>query len=191
MSPTRTQRRQRAPAGKGFLARRFARDRGASTAIEFSLLIIPFALLVFAILESCISFAAQQVMANVADDVARLYRTGQLRADDMNREELEEYICDRMNILVSDACPTNLTIDFRQYDSFAEAAEQETRIEGGELVTSEFGFNPGPATSRNMLRVYYEWPVMTDILKRSMSTLNGGKTLHFASVTWQNEPYEE
>jgi hypothetical protein len=54
-----------------------------STAIEFTMLAIPFSMLVFAVLESCISFAAQQVMANAADDVARQFRTGQIKAKDL------------------------------------------------------------------------------------------------------------
>ena len=43
---------------RGILSR-FARDRSGATAIEFTVLAIPFAALVFAILESCISFAGQ------------------------------------------------------------------------------------------------------------------------------------
>ena len=42
-----------------------------------------------------------------------------------------------------------------------------------------------------MLRVFYRWPVMTDFMSKSMSNLKGGKTLHFASVTWQNEPFDD
>ena len=49
----------------------------------------------------------------------------------------------------------------------------------------------GGAESKNVLRVYYRWPVMTDMMRLSMSTINGGKVLHFATVTWQNEPYAE
>ena len=28
-------------------------------------------------------------------------------------------------------------------------------------------------------------------MRKSMANLPDGKTLHFASVTWQNEPYED
>ena len=55
---------------------RFCRDRDGSTVIEFGMLALPFLLLLFAILETCISFAAQQLMANATDDVARQIRTG-------------------------------------------------------------------------------------------------------------------
>jgi len=41
-----------------------------------------------------------------------------------------------------------------------------------------------------MLRVFYKWPVMTDLMAKSMANLSGGRTLHFASVTWQNEPFD-
>ena len=46
--------------------RRFAGNRKGVVAIEFAALAIPFSLLVFAILESCISFAAQQVLSAAA-----------------------------------------------------------------------------------------------------------------------------
>ena len=32
---------------------------------------------------------------------------------------------------------------------------------------------------------------MTDLLRKQMSTLKGGKTLHFATATWRNEPFDD
>ena len=60
------------------LASRFRRDRKGSVAIEFAVLALPFSLLVFAILESGISYAGGQVLANATDDVARQIRVGNL-----------------------------------------------------------------------------------------------------------------
>ncbi len=54
-----------------------------------------------------------------------------------------------------------------------------------------FKFEPGPSQSKNILRVYYRWPVITDIMRGWMSTLNDGKALHFATATWQNEPFPD
>jgi hypothetical protein len=42
-----------------------------------------------------------------------------------------------------------------------------------------------------MLRVFYKWPVITDFMSRWMANLNDGRTLHFATVTWQNEPFDD
>ncbi|MCA0034202.1 TadE/TadG family type IV pilus assembly protein [Mesorhizobium sp. B263B2A] len=176
--------------------RRFVRDRRGSTALEFALLAMPFALLVFAILESCISFAGQEVMANITDDVARQLRTGQLRPADVAGGKLTTLICDRLEIIVSTDCPNQLLADLREYPTFADAASASFKIQNGDVVLMQgtnsqaFATTPGLAESRNMLRVFYKWPVMTDLMAKSMANLSGGRTLHFASVTWQNEPFD-
>lgn len=170
---------------------RFARDGQGSVAIEFTALAIPFSLLVFAILESCISFAAQQLMMNVTDDVARQFRTGQLRAADMTPEKLHTIICDELEIVVADGCE-GLEIDLRTHATFEEAAAVRTEFTAdNDIDTSDFDVRPGQSMTKNQLRVYYRWPVMTDFLRKSMSNLKGGHTLHFATVTWQNEPFDD
>ena len=171
---------------------RFVRNRKGSTAIEFTLLAIPFSMLVFAVLESCISFAAQQIMANAADDMARQFRTGQMKVSDFSDPKIEvrELFCERIQIVVSPGCP-GLEMDLRSYPSFAAAAQQKIPFENGDLNPEGFDIDPGPAMSKNMLWVFYRWPVITDFLRKSMANLPDGKTLHFASVTWQNEPFED
>lgn len=168
----------------------FIRDRKGSTAIEFTLLAIPFSMLVFAILEACISFAAQQVMANAADDVARQFRTGQIKAADLTENQVRDLICSRLEIIVSSGCP-GLEVDLRSFETFAAAAQLRVKFTGGDIDTSDFTIAPGPSMSKNMLRVFYRWPVITDFMRKSMANLDGGNTLHFASVTWQNEPFDD
>ena len=186
------------PAHRGMIERlagcfrRFGRNRDGSTAIEFTLLAIPFSLLVFAILESCIAFAAQEVMANATDDIARQLRTGQLRAADVTETSLKKAICDRMAIMVAKDCP-DLEVDLREFATFADAAKVKVKITGGaapDIDKTGFDVKPGKALTKNMLRVFYRWPVITNLMSKSMSTLKGNKTLHFASVTWQNEPFD-
>lgn len=178
---------------------RFVRDRSGSTLVEFAILAIPFSLLVFAILESCISFAGQEVLANATDDVARQIRTGQLKKSDVTEAKLKQMICDRLQILVGGDCQSSLMVDLRQYGTFAEAAAARFQVVDGDIVLmkdgtrdpKQFTVDPGLAMSKNMLRVFYKWPVMTDFMARSMANLNGGKTLHFATITWQNEPFND
>ncbi len=173
------------------LWRRFVRDRKGSTAIEFTMLALPFSLLVFAILESCISFAGQQVMANVTDDIARQLRTGQIRRAQVTETSLKAMICDRLEMVVSEGCP-GLVVDLREFPTFAAAAAVKIKIKADrDLDTTGFAVTPGPSLSKNMLRVFYKWPVMTDFLRKSMSNIKDNKTLHFASVTWQNEPFDD
>jgi Flp pilus assembly protein TadG len=181
--------------GRTGLCARFLHNQRGSTAIEFAMLALPFALLVFAILESCISFAGQEVMANATDNVARQLRTGQVRAATVTDTSLKQMICSQMQIIVAQNCP-GLLVDLRQYTTFADAAAAGFSIQTGDIVLTgtspaTFTVAPGPSESKNMLRVFYKWPIMTDFLAKSMANLNGGNTLHFASVTWQNEPFDD
>ena len=171
----------------------FLRDRNGSTAVEFTLLAIPFAVMVFAILETCISFAGQQLLANITDDLAREIRTGQLRPDEISKESLKTMICDRLDIIVSaETCPASLEVDLREFATFADAAAVRIKLTSDrDLDSSGFDVDPGPSMSINMLRVFYKWPVITDFMSKLVSNLKDGKRLHFATVTWQNEPFDD
>ncbi|MFZ1772947.1 MAG: TadE/TadG family type IV pilus assembly protein [Rhizobiaceae bacterium] len=175
---------------KGLLAR-LARDRKGSVAIEFAMLIIPFSMLVFAILESSLSFAAQQVLANATDDLARQLRTGQLKAAAVNSDIVFDRICDKLSIIVANDCP-ELEIDLKEYATFeAAAAVTIPYTSDNDIDTSSFSVTPGLAQSRNMIRTFYRWPVITDFMRASMSNMKGNKTLLFATNTWQNEPFDD
>lgn len=178
-------------AGKRYHFGPFLRNREGATAIEFAVLALPFCLLVFAILESCISFAAQQLLMNATDEVARQLRTGQLKEAAATEAEVHSRICGKLEILVAKDCP-GLEIDLRSFTTFEQAALIRTKFaSGGDIDTSDFVVDPGPSLSRNMLRVYYRWPVITDFMRRYMSNLPDGKTLLFATATWQNEPFDD
>jgi Flp pilus assembly protein TadG len=174
---------------------RFLCDRSGSTAIEFAALALPFSMLVFAILESCIAFAGQEVMANATDDVARQLRTGQVRS--ITAPDLKAMICARLEVMVSSDCPNQMIVDLQQYATFQDAAAVGFAIVNGEIkptrnrqvISTDFSVTTGGASSINMLRVFYKWPVMTDFVSKWMANLNDGKTLHFTSITWQNEPF--
>lgn len=190
----------RAVRHHGILAR-FSRDRRGSTAIEFAALAIPFSLLVFAILESCLSFAGQEVLTNATDDLARQLRTGQIRANTVTVDFLKQKICDRLEILMASECDKRLKVDLRSYSSYVEAAGYSYKISNYDIVLmkgttvdpKQFVAEPGVAETINMLRVFYKWPVMTDLLAQSMASLKvdgqRNATLHFTTNTWYNEPY--
>ncbi|MER9724204.1 MULTISPECIES: TadE/TadG family type IV pilus assembly protein [unclassified Mesorhizobium] len=186
----------KAKAGRVTFARLFLGDRRGSTAIEFAMLALPFAALVFAILESCVSFAGQEVMANITDDIARQLRTGQLRQANISGTQLRDKICGRLEIMVAKGCP-GLQVDLREFTTFEAASTAGFKISGDHVeltgvANTSFQNKVGPSESRNMLRVFYPWPVMTDFMAKYMSNMaNGKKTLHYASAVWQNEPFDD
>lgn len=170
------------------LLRRFRKDKRGSVAVEFSMLILPFTLMVFAIIETGLSFAADQVISNVGDDIARDYRTGVLKPDTKTEVQIFNQVCDRIEILVAKDCP-ELVIDFKQYDDFSDVPTTITYTAEGDIDTAGFDFDPGGSETINTMRIFYRWPIITDFMRSRLSNLPGGKTLLFTSITWRNEPY--
>jgi Flp pilus assembly protein TadG len=178
-----------APARPLGLIRRLSRERRGSVAIEFGIMAMPFIALIFAILETCLSFATQQLITNAVDRVGRDIRTGRLKAGDLNGNQLHESICNRIALMAPDGCP-DLLVDLNNYASFAAVPKRVPFTPGGDINTAGFTINPGGPSTINHMRVYYRWPVLTDFLRSYMSNMPGGKTLLLSSATWRNEPFD-
>ncbi|MDZ7824643.1 MAG: TadE/TadG family type IV pilus assembly protein [Ahrensia sp.] len=167
---------------------RFFKNRDGATAIEFSILALPFLMIVFAVIETSVSFTAQQLMSNTADQLGRQIRTGQISAASKTQAEFKQLICDKISLLVSSGCP-ELEFDLKSYPNFASVPKTIPMSSPKVLNTAGFSYSPGGSGTINQLRIFYRWPIMTDLMKQHMAGLENGKTLLFASTTWQNEPF--
>lgn len=170
------------------LVARLEKDRRGATAIEFSMLAIPFAVLTFAILESTVSFTAEEVINRAADKVGRQFRTGQLTAANTDETAFRNLLCAEISIMVGSGCP-ELVYDLQNYPSFTAVPKSMPLSLTGDIDVTGFGYNVGGKGTINSLRVFYRWPVMTDMLKAQMSNLPDNKTLLYATVTWKNEAF--
>lgn len=166
----------------------FRRNRDGATAIEFTLLALPFFMIVFAIVETSISYTTEQFMSNVAERVAREIRTGQITATSYTKDEFRTEICDRLQALAAPTCP-GMSVDVRSYATFLAVPKGVEYSEPAVVDTSGWDFKPGGSSSINSIRIAYEWPVYTDIMKKYFAGLKNGKNLLYASTTWQNEPF--
>ncbi len=176
---------ERKPAG--FLSR-FRSDKRGSVAIEFSMLILPFTVLMFAVIETSVSFAAQQLMSNVTDDVARSMRTAKITPPDINDTKLRKLICDRIDLLTPASCP-ELVFDLKRYATYSAVPIKIKYLASGDVDTTGFGTQLCGPSAIQALRVFYRWPIMTDFMRGRLSTLPDGKTLLYSAMIWQNEPY--
>lgn len=156
--------------------------------IEFAILALPFVLLIFAVLETTISFTAEQVMANTTDRLSRDIRTGRIVPATTDQATFRKMICDRMEVFVPDNCP-GLHFDLQNYASFAAVPKSIPFSAPGVIDTSGFRYDPGGSGSINNLRIIYEWPVITNIMKSRIAGLQDGKALLYTTTTWQNEPF--
>ncbi|WP_310649462.1 TadE/TadG family type IV pilus assembly protein [Candidatus Liberibacter sp.] len=172
-------------------------------AIEFALLAFPYFLVVFAIFETSISFVAGQVIENASYDIARKIRTGEFRKDHINIQEFRKEFCKEISIFISCSekeklIPDDLYIDVRKIDSLADIPIKIPRVDknpnsDAEIDAKDFDFNPGGSGTYNVLRVFYHWPILTDIMRKYMSTVKHkdkqADYLIMSTVAFKNEPF--
>jgi Flp pilus assembly protein TadG len=192
------------------ILKRFIRTENGATAIEFALLIIPFMVIVLATFETFIAFTGEQLVANATNELARKVRTGEItfnmgRSTDMDRTQFRTEFCNRISILIScsateAATPAKLYIDLQKVSSFASIPKtvplkSTNGGKGQDLDTSGFAYSPGGASTINMMRVYYRWSILTDLVRPYISNIrpegqsSDSQFLIVATTAFQNENY--
>jgi len=189
------------------LLRRFFKEKSGTSAIEFALLALPFLVVVFASLETFTAFTAEQLLANATETMARKVRTGEITfginaATDMSQEQFREAFCDEISIIMT--CseteaknPSRLFLDVRSFADFSQIPAAVPRVGGADsdLDTSGFKFAPGGPTTINIVRAYYRWEVMTDLVRPYVTNLRPAGSsmpndyLMVSTAAFRNEAY--
>lgn len=164
---------------------RFARDRRGVTAIEFAMLALPFFALILAIFETSLIFLGELTLDNAVDRVARQVRTGEISKAKMSEQDFSKAICGRVEFLMD--C-SKLKIDLANYSDFA-AIPAGAPIKNGDIDSSAFGYAPPASETIASLRVYYKWPVTTDIMRKYLSDMADGSHLLVGMAAFKTEPF--
>lgn len=174
----------------------FARRDGA-TAIEFAILAIPFFAIVFASIETFIAFTGEQLLANATETMARKIRTGEIRST-MTVAEYRTAFCQEIKILMpcsaeEIATPTKLFLDVQTFDKFS-AIPTTVPMKGTDFDPTGFKFAPGGKKTINVVRAFYRWDVVTDLVRPMISNVSSadGKQRNYlmvATAVILNEDY--
>ena len=180
------------------LRARFLAGRDGAAAIEFAILALPFFVMVFASIETFVAFTGEQLLANATDTMARKIRTGQIRST-MSREDFRKAFCEEISILMpcsatEAATPDKLFIDVRSFTTYADIPKA-VPITDGDLDTTSFKFEPGGKQTINIVRAYYRWDVVTDLVRPMLSSVHSAdgtrqNYLMVATAVVQNEDYQ-
>lgn len=164
--------------------KRFKRNEGGATAVEFAFVGLPFFLLMFAIIEVSIFFFAGQVFESSIDTVGRMVRTGQLSAS-ATEQQFKDIICGETASLFK--CE-GIHVDLTVVADFAAITPPPTPTD---LATGLAGFqftNPGPSQIVK-LTVMYEWPVVTNYVASYLSSLDSRNALLTTIAVFKTEPW--
>ena len=171
----------------GVAARRMLREQSGAAAVEFAMVAAPFLALVFAILETALVFFAGQALETAAADSARLIMTGQAQTQGYDQAKFKQAVCAKIYGLFN--CSGGLSVDVKNYPSFASVNVSKPIDGNGNVQTATFGYAPGGPGDIVVVRLMYQWPVYVSLLGLNLSDTTGGKRLLMSTVAFRNEPY--
>lgn len=164
-----------------------ARENG-STAIEFTLMAVPFSIIMVGMIEMGMMFTASALLEGATQDAARKVRTGQVQKESDPEEAFKTALCDHASVFFR--CEDiKYEVTHLRDDSFFAAADVEAQFDkDGNLVARPF--DAGIENSVTLVRVTYRYPIMTPLFGQIMSDKGDNKKLLMATVIMQNEPYD-
>ena len=176
---------------RSFLNRKlksFLKERDGVTAVEFSMLALPFFIIVFGLMEVGIAIFVNRMVDNAVISSSRLIRTGQ-HASITSTAEFKTAICGFMPAFMCDT--DRITVVVETGTSFADAASKASPYdEDGELKEDDdTAYNIGGAGSIVVVKVIYRWPMMTSALNLALDD-NGTERYLTSTMVFRNEPWE-
>jgi len=164
----------------------FKRDENGVTAIEFSLLALPFFAIIGAILETSLIFLASQVLDSAVNDSSRLIKTGQAQTANYTSTEYRTAICDGLYAMFD--C-NDLRIRVSEVANFGAATLLNVVDPTDGSWTIVENYDDGAGTSVILVEAYYKWPTVLDLLNFNLSNLADGTRMLSAVRVFRNEPF--
>lgn len=175
-------------AKKGRFCRRacWLADEQGATAVEFSILAVPFFLFLICIIEVALLMANSSILEGATNDAARLIRTGQIQQSTADPEEtFRQALCSHAVIMDCQKFQFHVTV----LDDFAQANE-ETPLFDDEGNLEDQNFDAGGSGAIVMIRVSYLYNLLTPVIGRFFSNFPGNRRMIMSTVIMQTEPYE-
>lgn len=168
------------------IVRRFLRRKDGAAAIEFAFVVVPFLMLMFAIMETALVFFAGQTLETAVANSGRLILTGEAQSKKFDAAKFKAEVCAKVYVLLD--CEGKLLVDVRTYASFAGIDNAKPIDADGKLALNPT-YAPGGPGDIVVVRLAYQWPVHLSLFGLSLADLAGEKRLLLATSAFRNEPF--
>lgn len=171
-------------------ALRFAAAKRGVAAVEFSLILVPFMLLMVGVAEVAMIGFAQSSLDFAVNETARDIRTGEAQLSDANQSDIEDKLCEEMGNFLGIDCAGSLYLDVQRFDSFVDAAAVDDPIQDNAFQTAGFGYQPGAPSDIVVVRAFYRWRTLTPMFQDVFKNVANGDRVLASSMMFRNEPYQ-
>lgn len=151
----------------------FRRNRSGSAAVEFAMIAPMFFALIFAVMETGMTFMAGQVLETGVEDGARLVYTSTTTSS----ADFKSAICNRVSMLLD--C-SKVDIDVRSYDPGTTITITDPIDASGKYVSNGFVYQPPtyspntPSSKTVVVRAFYQWPLYVTGLGYNIANIDRG-----------------
>ena len=169
------------------LLKKYRKNSDGTTAIEFSLMAIPYLFLTLGIIELSIMYASASLLEGATTQAAREIRTGQIQQAQSGDSEtlFRESVCDYATVLIN--C-NDVVIEAMQLASFADFDDAAPQYdEDGNMVSQ--GFDAGGSNDRVLIRVAYRYEMMVPFVGTLLAGPDNSR-LFMSTIVLQTEPYD-
>lgn len=170
----------------GLLA--LARERRATSAVEFALMLGPALGLLLAALQIPLVFFADQALQSAAITAGRQIMTGTAQTSNISQASFQQAVCALLNTMLSCGKVMVDVESASSYGSLATAYPTLTYSNGS--VSNQWGYNPGGPGDVVIVRVMYNWPIFGGALLPGLSNQPNDERLLVGTSVFKNEPYK-
>jgi Flp pilus assembly protein TadG len=172
----------------------FHNNNDGATAVEFGFFAIPFVFLLIGMVEVGMLSTAGTLLQGGTDDAARLIRTGQAQSSGDPQAAFEDLLCEKVELLINcdDLVFEAIAID-SSANGFGGIADDMSLVDptfDGDGNLDPSGFDSGSHSSLVIVRVAYNYPLMTPFVGPFLADNTNNTKLLMATAIIQNEPYD-
>ncbi len=184
-------------ASRGRTRRDFHEHRGGAAILEFALVAAPFLALLIAILETALTFYAQQSIQTATETAARSLMTGATQSADATASGMTNaQLAARFKTTACAGLPTflscsKLLIDVEHANTFTSISTAAPRItfDANGNPSNNFIYDTGAAGDIVIIRLMYLWPVSSGPLGFSLANVSNNTHLLIGTSVAKTEPY--
>lgn len=168
--------------------RSLACDERGAPLLEFALIALPFFGLLVAILQTSLTFFAQQTLETTAEKAVRPLITGVAQKAGVNQSQFKTSVCQKLPTFMK--C-SRTSVSVQTVDAFSNASTGPTTVTYDASGNAQDGsWAPGQPGKITVVKILYVWDVQSGPLGFDLSTMSGSKRLLVATSVFKTEQYK-
>jgi len=164
----------------------FRRNQDGVTAVEFSLVGLPFIFMVIGIVEMALMFTAQSLLEASTSEAARQIRIGAVQQGG-GEVMFQDALCEFADAFIP--CP-EIQYQVVSMDSFQDIEDLPPPSFDDDGNLEDQDFDPGGVSDVVMIRTAYNYPIKTPLMQLALTNDSSGKRILMSTVVLKTEPYQ-